>query len=91
MTGAEPPKGTFPNGIPIRGEIYTVRTVEKWNGRIFFTLIECPTVGVGGVDEGWADYLFSPLSSALDYVRIEGCETSEELDLLNDPAQPPRG
>lgn len=63
LTGQTPAQAmeTFPSGIPVKGAVYTVRGVNCWDGRVCLQIVGKPTVGVGGVDEGWAEYLFSKL------------------------------
>lgn len=73
LTGQSPERAmeTFPNGIPVRGEIYTVGGVNIWDGRTCLQIVEKPTVGVGGVDEGWAEYLFRKIVPASQQSTIE--------------------
>ncbi len=83
LTGAVPPEGTFPCGAPSRGEIYTVGGLECWNGRNCLRIVEKPTRGVGGVDEGWAEYLFRKLTPA------EQCANQEVATALTGMKQTP--
>lgn len=70
LTGQTPPIETFPNGLPKRGEIYLVSGVNCWNGRTCLTLTDKPTVGVDGVDEGWAEYLFRKIVPASERIHV---------------------
>jgi hypothetical protein len=60
---------TFPNGVPIKGDTYTVRGVNAWDGRVCLQLAERPTRGVNDVDEGWAEYLFQKPVTAHEEIR----------------------
>lgn len=73
LTGQTPAKAmeTFPKGIPVRGETYTVDHVNVWNGRTCLALVEKPTRGVEGIDEGWAEYLFTRTEPICELIEKE--------------------